>query len=218
MAWVKNTAKYKYSYHFTWLGRPFIQFPQDMVVLQEIIWKVKPDLIIETGIAHGGGLIFYASMLDLLGLDGKVLGIDIEIRPHNKDAILKHPMFKHIMMIEGSSVDKTVISRVHELAKNKGRVMVILDSSHTSNHVLAELRAYSPLVRSGSYVVVLDTLVEELPDDFFPDRPWRKGNSPKTAVSKFLKNNKRFVVDKSIEDKLLITVAPGGFLKCVKDP
>lgn len=214
---IRKTAKYSYSYNFSWLGRPIIQFPQDMIAMQEIIWKVKPDLIIETGIAHGGSLIFYASMLELLGDGGQVLGIDIDIREHNRVEIEKHPMFKRITMIEGSSIDEEVAEQVHNFAKDKKRVMVFLDSMHTHDHVIRELKLYSPLVTKGSYLVVFDTIIEDMPEDFFPDRPWGKGNNPKTAVREFLKTNDRFEIDKELENKLLITVAPDGYLKCIKD-
>ena len=213
--WIRETSFYKYSYHFTWLGRPIIQYPQDMIAMQEIIWQVKPDLIIETGIAHGGSLIFYASMLELLGSDGEVLGIDIDIREHNRVEIEKHPMSKRITMIEGSSIDEEIVRQVYDFANNKKQVLILLDSMHTHDHVLKELLLYSPLVTKGSYLVVFDTIIEDMPENFFPDRPWGKGNNPKTAVWEFLKTNDRFVVDKEIENKLLITVAPGGWLKCV---
>jgi len=214
--WVIATAKFKYSYNFTWLGRPIIQFPQDMIAIQEIIWQVKPDLIIETGIAHGGSLIFYASILELIGGKGEVLGIDIDIREYNKVEIEKHPMFKRITMIEGSSVDENIAKQVYDFASGKQNILVCLDSMHTHDHVLKELKLYSPLVTKGSYLVVFDTVIEDMPEDFFPDRPWGKGNNPKTAVWKFLKTNDCFVVDKEIEDKLLITVAPDGYLQCIK--
>jgi cephalosporin hydroxylase len=209
-------VNYKYSYNFTWLDRPIIQLPADIVAMQEIIWDVKPDLIIETGIAHGGSLIFYASMMELLGGNGEVLGIDIEIREHNRIEIQKNKMFKRITLIEGSSIDEKIVKRVDEFAKDKQRVLVALDSKHTHKHVLKELQLYSPLVRKGSYIVVSDTLIEDLPDNMFIDRPWNKGNSPKTAVWKFLKNNNRFVIDKQIEDRLLITSNPDGYLKCIE--
>jgi cephalosporin hydroxylase len=215
--WMRETAPYKYSYNFSWLGRPIIQFPQDMMAMQEIIWQVKPRLIIETGIAHGGSLIFYASMLELLGGDGMALGIDIDIRTHNRIEIEKHPMFRRIKMIEGSSIDHDIVQRVHETAAGKAPALVVLDSNHTHDHVLEELKAYSPLVTRGSYLVVFDTLVEDLPEGFFQDRPWGRGNNPKTAVREFLKTNDRFEVDKDIDSKLLITVAPDGYLKCIKD-
>ncbi len=213
---VQESTIPKYSYNFTWLGRPIIQYPQDIIAMQEIIWQVKPNLIIETGIAHGGGLIFYASMLELLGGDGQVLGIDIDIREHNRVEIERHPMFKRITMIEGSSIDEDVVQKVRDFAKDKKRVLVALDSMHTHEHVLKELELYSPLVTKGSYLVVFDTIIEDMPDGFFPDRPWGKGNNPKTAVWEFMKNNDRFEIDKEIENKLLITVAPDGYLRCIK--
>jgi cephalosporin hydroxylase len=213
---IELTGKYKYTYNFSWLGRPIIQFPQDIIAMQEIIWQVKPDLIIETGIAHGGSLIFYASMLELLGNNGQVLGIDIDIREHNRVEIEKHSMFKRITMIEGSSVDKDIAKQVYNFARDKKEILVVLDSMHTHDHVLRELELYSPLVTKDSYLVVFDTVIEDMPEDFFPDRPWGKGNNPKTAVWEFLKTNNRFIVDKEIENKLLITVAPDGYLKCTK--
>ena len=214
---ISKTAKYGYSYNFSWLGRPIIQYPQDMIAMQEIIWHVKPDLIIETGIAHGGSLIFYASILELIGGEGEVLGIDIDIREHNKVEIEKHPMYKRIDMIEGSSIDEDIAKQVHDFAKDKKRILVLLDSMHTHDHVLKELQLYSPLVTKGSYLVVFDTIIEDMPEDFFPHRPWGKGNNPKTAVEEFLKPNDRFVIDKEIENKLLITIAPDGYLKCIKN-
>ena len=221
----------KYSYNFSWQGRPIIQYPQDIVAMQEIIWMVKPDLIIETGIAHGGSLIFSASMLSLLDSSEaiaqnkvvdpsktkrKVLGIDIDIRDHNKIAIEKHPMSNWIEMIEGSSVDNNIISQVHEFAESFETILVCLDSNHTHEHVAQELKAYSPLVSLGSYCVVFDTIIEDLPKNFYPSRPWNKGNNPKTAVWEFLKSNTNFEIDKKIADKLLITVAPDGYLKKIK--
>jgi cephalosporin hydroxylase len=211
-AFTRESTLPKYSYNFSWLGRPIIQYPQDIVAMQEIIWKVRPDLIIETGIAHGGSLIFYASILELLG-KGEVLGIDIDIRKHNRKAIEKHPMFKRISMLEGSSVSEDIIKQVRKIAKKKKSVLVVLDSNHTHEHVSKELQLYSPFVTKGSYMVVFDTVIENLPCNFFPDRPWGKGNNPKTAVKEFLKHNNNFVIDKDIEHKLLITVAPDGYLK-----
>ena len=217
----EETLKSGYSYNFTWLGRPIIQYPQDMIALQEIIWEVKPDLIIETGIAHGGSLIFSASMLTLLEAcgeieNGKVLGIDIDIREHNKKAIEEHPMSKKITMFQGSSIDDEMIARVREFAKQGKKVMVILDSNHTHAHVLAELRAYAHLASVGSYCCVFDTIVEDMPENSFPNRPWGKGDNPKTAVWEYLKENDNFVIDKDIENKILITVAPDGYLKRIK--
>ena len=210
-----NFTQYNYQYNFDWLGRPFIQIPQDIVALQEIIWKTKPDLIIETGIAHGGGLIFYASMLELLG-GGKVIGIDVEIRPHNRKEIEKHPLSKRIIMFEGSSIDDKIVKEVEKAVKRHKKVMVCLDSLHTHEHVLNELNIYSKFVTKGNYLVVFDTVIEFFPKGFFKDRPWDKGNNPYTAVKEFLKHNKNFVVDKEIENKLLVTCAPGGYLLRVK--
>jgi cephalosporin hydroxylase len=210
-----KSIKHKYSYNFNWLGRSIIQYPQDIVAMQEIIWDIKPDLIIETGIAHGGGLIFYASMLELIGR-GEVLGIDIDIRKHNRKEIEKHKLFKRIKMIEGSSVDARAIKEVEKIVKKHKQVLVCLDSLHTHEHILKELNLYSKFVTPGSYLVVFDTVIEYMPKGFFKNRPWDKGNNPATAVRTFLKNNKNFIVDKEIENKLLITSAPGGFLKKIK--
>ena len=217
LRWLQLSGKHRYTYNFSWMGRPVIQLPTDMMALQEIIWRVKPDLIVETGIAHGGSLVFSASMLELLGGNGSVIGIDIDIRKHNRDEIERHPMSKRITLLEGSSSSDAVVSDVKRLARGRERVMVILDSSHTHDHVLLELKLYSPLVSKNSYVVVLDTAIEDVPADYFPDRPWGKGNNPKTAVWEFLRGNDRFEIDRDIEAKLLITVAPDGYLKCVKD-
>jgi cephalosporin hydroxylase len=214
--WLIEVSKCKYSYNFTWLGRPIIQFPQDIIAMQEIIWQIKPDMIIETGIAHGGSIIFYASMLELIAQNGLVVGIDIDIREHNRIEIEKNPMFKRIKMIQGSSIDEEIFKKVKKYARHRKKVMVVLDSNHTHDHVLNELRLYSPLVSVGSYVVVFDTIVEDMPTDFFPNRPWGRGNNPRTAVREFLKENDRFKIDNDIGGKLLITVAQDGFLKCIK--
>lgn len=220
----------KYSYNFSWLGRPIIQYPQDVVAMQELIWQIKPDLIIETGIAHGGSLIFSASMLALLDMCAaieagetldpkisrrKVLGIDIDIRPHNRTAIEAHSMASRIQMIQGSSIAPEISEQVRAVAANYSRVLVCLDSNHTHEHVLAELEAYASLVSVGSYCCVFDTLIEDMPADMFPDRPWGRGDNPKTAVWEYLKTHPEFEIDKSIQHKLLITVAPDGYLKRV---
>jgi cephalosporin hydroxylase len=223
-----ETAKYKYSYNFDWLGRPIIQFPQDMVAVQEIIWAVRPDLIIETGIAHGGSLIYSASILAMLdyadaAMKGhvidpakpkrRVLGIDIEIRKHNRIAIEQHPFASRIELLEGSSIDDRVTSYVKSRANTAETVMVFLDSNHTCEHVLKELEAYAPLVTRGSYCVVFDTVIEDMPSDMFPDRPWGVGDNPKTAVIAYLEKHLEFEVDSRIDNKLLISVAPNGYLR-----
>jgi len=217
LQWLIASAKHKYSYNFRWLGRPIIQYPQDMVALQEIVWDYQPDLIIETGVALGGSLVFYASLLQLMGGNGIVVGIDIEVRPHNFKAITEHPLSDRIRLIRGSSTDPNTVEEVRRFAEPRSRILVALDSNHTHDHVLRELELYSPFVRKDGYLVVLDTIVEDIPKSLFPDRQWGPGNNPRTAVNAFLSANDRFEIDRSIEHKLLITVAPGGYLRCVKD-
>lgn len=219
-AWISYPGLHRYSYNFSWLGRPIIQYPQDIVAMQELIYSVQPDLIIETGIAHGGSLILYASLLELNALCGgqqnaHILGIDIDIRKHNREAIEAHPMFKRgrITMLEGSSIGADMVAKVHEFAAPYKRVMVLLDSNHTHAHVLAELEAYASLVAVGSYCVVFDTIVEYMPEDAYPDRPWGKGNNPMTAVDGYLKDHPEFILDEIMDAKLMISVAPRGYLK-----
>lgn len=228
--WTRDVARHKWSYNFAWLGRPAIQFPNDAWAMQELIWKIKPDLIIESGIAHGGSIIYYASMLAMLDMcdavesgrcfepkstQRKVIGLDIDIRAHNRVAIESHPMSNWIQMIEGSSIAPDVIAQVHAVAANHSRVLVSLDSNHTHDHVLAELHAYAHLTSVGSYCCVFDTIVEDMPADMPPKRPWGPGNNPKTAVWEYLKTHPEFEIDKSVQNKLLITVAPDGYLKRV---
>lgn len=212
-----ESNKAQYSYNFSWMGRPIIQYPQDMIAMQEIIWNLQPDLIIETGIAHGGSLIYYASLLELIG-KGEVLGIDIDIREHNKAAIENHPMYRRIKMIEGSSIDPDIVARVKQHTEGKETILVVLDSNHTHEHVLAELQMYAPFVSLNSYVVVYDTIVEKLPNNYLPGhvRPWGIGDNPLTAVNSFIEANQQFEIDKSINNKLLISVAPDGYLKRIK--
>jgi cephalosporin hydroxylase len=226
--WLRDSLKHQYTYNFQWLSRPIIQYPQDILAMQELVWQIRPDLIIETGIAHGGSLIMSASMLALLDycdaveakrvLDPlrtkrRVLGIDIDIRKHNRTAIESHPLSNHIQMVQGSSVDPEVISGVRKAAQEAGTVLVCLDSHHTHAHVLAELEAYASLVTPGSYCIVFDTVIEDLPGDTYPNRDWGCGNNPKTAVWEFLKSHPEFEIDKSMENKLSITVAPDGYLR-----
>lgn len=218
----------KYSYNFSFMGRPIIQYPQDMVAMQELIWAIQPDLIIETGIAHGGSLVMSAAMLSLIdqcesiksgtALDlthpaRRVLGIDIDIRSHNRTAIEAHPMANRIEMIQGSAIDPVIVNQVKSIAQNHERVLVCLDSNHTHDHVLAELHAYASLVSVGSYCVVFDTIVENVPAKMYPDRPWGPGNNPKTAVQEYLSNHPEFEIDHKIDNQLLISVAPHGYLK-----
>jgi cephalosporin hydroxylase len=220
--WMFDESMRHYSYHYEWLGRPIIQFPQDIVQYQEIVMQTKPDLIIETGIAHGGSLVLSASMLALLDIMNKggggnmVLGIDIDIREHNRIAIEQHPFASKIKMLQGSSIVSEIVNQIKDYAKNFKRIMVCLDSNHAHEHVLEELKIYSPFVSEGCYLIVWDTIVEDMPSGYIKDRPWNKGNSPKTAVWEFLKTNKDFEIDKEIQNKLLITVAPDGYLKRVR--
>lgn len=225
--WMQESVKLNYSYHFEWLGRPIIQYPQDIIAMQQIIWKTKPDLIIETGIARGGSLIFYASILNLISKCGgpkraKVIGIDIDIRKHNKKGIRSHPISKNIEMIEGSSIDQNIFEKIKKRTLKAKKIMVLLDSNHTEDHVFKELELYAPLVSVGSYLVVFDTLIENMPKNFYKNRPWSKGNNPMTAVSKYLKKIKKnkekfeFKIDEEIENSLLISVSPGGYFKRIK--
>ena len=210
-------APYRYAYNWSWLGRPAIQFPQDLVALQEIIWRTQPEVVVETGIAHGGSLVFSASMLALLGGEREAIGIDVDIRPHNRAAIEAHPLASRIAMFEGSSVDPELAARVR--ARVAGRsAMVVLDSNHTADHVAQELALYAPLVRAGFFLVVMDTAVEYADPASIVDRPWGPGNSPMTAVDAFLAREPRFVVDEEYDAKLLFTVAPRGYLRAVSDP
>jgi cephalosporin hydroxylase len=227
-AFLRESTAPKYSYNFSWLGRPVIQYPQDIVAVQELIWKVRPDLVIETGIAHGGSLVLTASILALLDLCDaqeagvaldpgasvrKVIGIDIDIRAHNRAALDAHPMRTRMELIEGSSIEPAIAEGVALRAREASRVMVFLDSNHTHDHVLRELELYAPLTSVGSYCVVFDTLIEDLNADMYPDRPWGPGNSPKSAIREYLASHSEFEVDTAMSDKLLISVANGGFLK-----
>lgn len=229
--WMLEASKRRYTYNFTWLGRPIIQCPQDIQCIQEIIWSVRPDLIIETGIAHGGSLILSASMLALMDMSDaieagvsfdpaqsarRVVGVDIDIRSHNRAAIEAHPMRSRIETIEGSSIDPKIIDAVRSQARDKQKVLVLLDSMHSHAHVRAELDAYAGLVSMGSYCVVFDTIIEKLPNGFYADRPWDVGDNPMTAVSKFLQETDQFEVDHSIDERLAISCSPGGFLRRVK--
>lgn len=238
--WMIHAFQQKYMYNFTWLGSPIIQLPADMVAFQEIVWAVRPDLIIETGIAHGGSLILSASLLALLDytdaieqnkpLDPqkparRVLGIDIDIRAHNREAIEKHPFANRIDMIQGSSVSKEVTDQVKQIASGYKKVLVCLDSNHTHDHVIQELEHYAPLVSKGSYCLAFDTVIEDLPENMFPDRPWSHGDNSKTAVFAYLERLRggnvkgidgqplNLEIDYSMQNKLLLSAIPDGILK-----
>ena len=228
--WLNQSWKHKYTYHFQWLGRPIIQMPQDIVAIQEIIWDIKPDLIIETGIAHGGSICLSASLLALLELEDiknnpssclkknkrKVIGIDIDIRKHNKEKINNHFLSDRIEMIEASSIEPNAFEKIKMISQNYSNIMVMLDSNHTEDHVLKELELYGSLVSKNSYCIVFDTVVAKMDSGFSKDRPWNKKNSPQSAKEKFLQKNKNFIIDYSIDKKLLLSMAPGGFLKKIK--
>ena len=218
---MNESIGFRYSYNFMWMGRPIIQYPQDIVAVQELIWDLKPDLIVETGVAHGGSAVFFASLLELNALSGgpkdaEVWCIEIDLRAHNREAILAHPMYSRLRIFDGSSLDEKIAQEVSKKALQCQRVLVVLDSNHTHKHVLGELNLYASLVSVGSYCVVFDTVIEDLDGVEFVDRPWGKGNNPKTAVAEFLKTNSDFVADYLIDEKLLISAAPGGYLKRVK--
>lgn len=228
---LEHSVTSKYSYNWFWLGRPIIQYPQDICAMQELIWCIKPDVIVETGIAHGGSLILSASLLAMLDLcdatmsnemldpskpKRKVVGVDIDIRAHNRVAIEAHPMAKRITMIQGSSIDPAIVDQVKEEVAGAKTVLVCLDSNHTHEHVLAELQHYAPMVSVGSYCVVFDTLIENMPKDMYPDRPWGPGNNAMTAVDAYLKEQPCFEIDEQMDAKLQISVAPRGYLKRIR--
>ncbi len=229
--WIREVSAFQYCYNFDWFGRPIIQIGSDMVAVQEAVWRTKPDLIVETGIAHGGSLIYHASLLAMLDLcdaaaaggtvdpsrpKRRVLGIDIDIRAHNREAIETHPLSSYVEMFEGSSVAPAMVARVADFAKDFRRVMVVLDSNHTEAHVLAELDGYADLVDPGGYCIVFDTAIENMPEDFYEDRPWGKGDNPLSAITKFLRKRDDFQVDAEIDGKILIGNAPGGFLRRIE--
>lgn len=238
-AWTQAAFERRYMYNWEWMGRPVIQLPADMLALGEAIWSSRPDLVIETGVAHGGSVVHSAAMLALIDLAEaaergetldpaaprrRVVAVDIDIRPHNRAALESHPLASRITLIEGSSLDPDVIAQVRALARGR-RAMVCLDSNHTHDHVLGELRAYAPLTARGAHCVVFDTIIEDLPRDFFADRPWNPGDSPRTAIAAFLEECARdgavgadgaplkLTLDAAIDAKLMLTAAPGGFLR-----
>ncbi len=218
MKWIKKSIKYKYVYNFTWMGRPIIKYPNDMIVMQEIFWEVKPDLVIETGIAHGGSIIYSASLLKMMGIKRfKVIGIDIDIRAHNLKEINRSSMRKYIKMFEGSSVDEKITKKIFTYAKKFKKILVILDSNHTHDHVSRELEIYSKLVSKDSYIILPDTYIGYLPNNTFPNRPWTKNDNPMTALQAFLKKNKKFKIDKYKSSKSMITEAMNGYVKKYKN-
>jgi len=215
VSWLHKAVEYEYGHHFNWLGLPIIQFPADVLIMQEIVWKTQPDLIVDVGIARGGSVIFYSSLLSLMGNDGRVIGVDIDIRNENREAIYDHPLYKKggIELLEGSSTNDAIICQVDLAAKQSKKVIVVLDSNHTKEHVMAELRCYSTFVSNGSYLVVFDTVIEDIPAKFSAGKPWGPGNNPSSAVDAFLRESDCFERDATYEEKALITAAPRGVLK-----
>ena len=205
--------EYKYYLNFRWLGRPIVQYPQDVIAFQEIVWETKPTLIVETGVAHGGALILYASLLELMQLEGDVVGVEIDLRPHNEKAIFEHPLSERIRVVKGSSTDPAVVAQVAELAKKHERVMIVLDSYHSHEHVAAELEAYAPLVTPGNYLVVMGTAVGELPASLDIQREWNRDRNPKTALDAWLARGQPFDVDAALSQRLILSDGPGGYLK-----
>lgn len=204
-----------YSYVWRWLGLPIIQMPTDVLATQEVIWATRPQVIVETGIARGGSVILHSSILQLLG-EGTVVAVDIDLRAHNRAAIESHPLAERVQLIEGSSIDPNVVADVRKRIGGAERVMVVLDSNHTHEHVLEELQLYGPLVTPGQYLVVADTIVEHLPRQEHRPRPWGPGDNPKTALDAYLGDTDRFVVDPDVNNKLIMTSSPGGYLRCIK--
>lgn len=230
-SFMQQSIAARYSYNWFWMGRPIIQYPQDICAMQELIWSVRPDVIVETGIAHGGSLILSASLLAMLDLcdateagtvldpaqpKRRVVGVDIDIRPHNRAAIEAHPMAKRITMIQGSSIDPAIVAQVKAAVGDAKTVLVCLDSNHTHDHVLAELLAYAPMVSVGSYCVVFDTVIEHLPSEIYADRPWDVGDNAMTAMRTYMESDPGFVIDRDMDAKLQITVAPNGYLRRVR--
>jgi cephalosporin hydroxylase len=214
--WMVHADKYKYTYNFTWMGRPIIKFPNDMVAQQEIVWRTRPDLIIETGIAHGGSIIFSASLLELMG-HGHVVGIDIDIRKHNRAEVEAHPMAKRITMLEGSSTDRAIFDQVAKMAKSAKSVLVILDSNHTHEHVYNELKLYADLVTVGNYVILPDTFIEFFPKGYYAtNRPWDVGNNPWTAMKQFMSERSDFELDQEPVSKCMITESFDGYLRRIR--
>ncbi len=213
---IVDSDKYGYGYQWTWLGLPFIQMPQDMIVTQEIIWATKPDVIIETGIAWGGSVVFYASLLQLLG-KGEVVAVDLNLYDHVRDQIMSYPFSNRIHVYKGSSTDASIAAKMKAHVKPGQKVMVLLDSNHSHQHVLDELRIYAPLVTKGQYLVVSDTICEDIPKQEHRPRPWGPGDNPKTALRAYMKETDRFEIDRYTNDKLLLTYSPDGYCRCIKD-
>jgi cephalosporin hydroxylase len=215
---LSTTDKYDYPYLWTWMGVPIIQLPADIMATQEVIWASRPTVIIETGVARGGSVIMMASLLKLIG-GGKVIGVDIDIRAHNRDSIERHPLADGITLVEGSSIAEETVARVKAEIRPEDRVMVVLDSDHSRAHVVAELRAYGALVTQGCYLVVADTAAGYLTEEQVSRRQskvWQQGDEPLSAARDYLSETDRFEVDPVINGKLVMSSSPGGYLKCIR--
>lgn len=208
--WLKTGWATQYSYNFCWMGRPIIQLPEDLMMIQEVIYRVRPDVLIETGVAHGGTSVFFASLFEVLG-HGRVISVDIEIRPHNRKAIEEHPLKKRITLIEGDSIAPGTVQEVHGLIGPEDRVMVVLDSNHSKAHVLKELQLYGALVTPGSYIVATDGNMAELHDVPGGKPEWMRDN-PKVAIHEFLVSHPEFEMDPD-PTRLGITYWPDGYLR-----
>ncbi|MDI9571149.1 MAG: CmcI family methyltransferase [Pseudomonadota bacterium] len=209
--------RYHWIHQTTWFGEPILNLPQDMFAMQEIIYRQRPRYILEIGVAWGGSLLFHASLLQVLGGE-KVIGVDVYIPPDLRDRLAGHgSLSERLVLIEGSSTDETTFAAVKGIVGTSREVMVILDSHHSHDHVLAELRLYSPLVGKGQYLVCGDTIIEDMPIEAHRPRPWGPGNSPRTALAAFLQTTDRFAVDEALDRKLLFTCNPGGYLQCLRD-
>ncbi len=214
LKWMLHADKYKYTYNFSWMGRPIIKFPSDMVAQQEVMWRTRPDLVIETGIAHGGSVVFSASMQQMMQIpNAEVVAVDIDIRKHNRELIEAHPMARHITMYEGDSTSDEMIAKVKRHLEGKKSVMVILDSSHTEEHVFRELERYGDFVTPGNYLILPDTFIEFFPKGYYANRPWDVGNNPYTAMRRFLEMQNDFTIDREVGGKLMICEGIDGYLR-----
>ncbi len=209
---ITKSDQHNYAYNWTWLDMPIIQMPEDIMLVQEIIWETKPDIIIETGIAWGGSVVLYASILELIG-KGQVLAIDKVLPQHNIDAIMKYNFSSRIKLFEGSSIDESIVNAIRDIIKPTDKVMVLLDSNHTHAHVYEELKIWESFVTSGQYLVISDTIVEEIPEQTHRSRSWGHGDNPMTALNQFLSENNKFTRENDYNHKAICSFTRNGYLK-----
>ena len=214
--WLSRAAEFDHLFNMRWMGERFFHLPGDMQAIQDIVWRTRPECIVQTGVAAGGGILFSASMLELLGEDGKVVAIEPRLRDTVKQTLQSHRLASRIVLLEGESCEENTLAQVRQHIQACQSVIVVLDLTHTHQHVLRELQCYAPLATPGNYVVVMDTIMEYLPEPMFAGKPYGKGNNPATAVSEFLADNIGFQVDEEVEDRVIMTLSPGGFLKRVQ--